>query len=381
MRSLAELLASAEGRSFLEARGVVLDRATFVDRLSPPARAGLAELLGLASGVVPVYVAHQTHVDFRRSVVSKLRAARDLDGGRLTAVMLWLDMDRIGSDKASTTITWPAADGNGAVRLVPHRLRNLESRFVPVEREQLEGVVAQLGAWIDGDARRTDGAHGRLGRLAAALLAEEPTTLARCTRSLASLLLHEQLAFDPPSAFVSTLADHGLLTDTLDDALNGIDDVVRVFNGAVDDLTGADVDPQVHPLADDYLPLNYACDRCGARRRLRHERGGDDHFAALDCSCGAVRRFHLGASELSLDELEGTGRWSTDVTLPVYLNDLAGGVVVGRSSALYGLVLNEVLEQALGRSPIPMLVPDDLADVLADEPTVDSVLYDYLMGT
>jgi hypothetical protein len=101
----------------------------------------------------------------------------------------------------------------------------------------------------------------------------------------------------------------------------------------------------------------------------------------LDCSCGARRRFHLGGRELSLGELEATGRWSPDVTLPVYLNDLAGGVVVGRSSALYGLVLDDVLERVLGRSPIPMLVPEDLAAVLAEEPAVDSVLYDYLVGT
>jgi hypothetical protein len=375
MRSLGDLLASPEGRAFLESRGVALDHGTFTERLRPPARAGLVELLALPPETTPVYVAHQTHVDFRRSVVSKLRAARELDGGSISAVMLWLDMDRIGSDKASTTITWPSVDGDGAVRLVPHRLRNLESRFVPVERERLEEVVAQLRAWSDGDA------HGRVERLAGALLEEEPTTLARCTRTLASFLLREQLAFRPPWAFVSTLANHGLLTETLDDALDRIDDVVRVFNGAVEDLAAADVDPQVHPLADDYLPLNYACESCGARRRLRHERTAGDHFALLECSCGAVRRFHLGASELSLGELEETGRWSTDVTLPMYLNDLAGGVVAGRSSALYGLVLNEVLEQALGRSPIPMFVPGDLADVLADEPAVDSVLYDYLAGS
>jgi hypothetical protein len=145
-------------------------------------------------------------------------------------------------------------------------------------------------------------------------------------------------------------------------------------------LAAADVDPQVHVLPDDYVPLHYACDECGARRRLRHERSAGDHFAAFECSCGAGRRFHLGRGELSLDELEETGRWSTDVTLPLYLNDLAGGAVAGRSSALYGLVLNEVLERALGREPIPMLVPGDLGEVLREPPAVDSVLYDYLVG-
>ena len=384
MRSLVDLLESAGGRSFLEARGVVLDGRVFAERLRPPARAGLIELLGLPPGSRPVYVAHQTHVDFRRSVVSKLRAARDLRGDSLAPVLLWFDMDRAGSDKAATTITWPAADGEGSIRLVPHRLRNLEPRFLPVARDRLAEVVAQLRAWIDGtvdDRGRAARAHERLDRLAGALPDGDPVTLAECSRALASGLLREQLSFRPPSAFVSTLATRGLLSDTLNDTLTAIADVVRVFNAAVEGLIAADVDPQVHALPDDYLPLNYSCDRCGTRRRLRREQSGADHFAVLDCSCGAGRRFHLGGRELSLGELERTGRWSPDVTLPVYLNDLAGGVVVGRSSTLYGLVLDHVLERVLGRSPIPMLVPEDLAAVLGEEPAVDSVLYDYLVGT
>jgi hypothetical protein len=375
VRGLADLLASAAGRAFLESRGVALERAAFVERVRPPARGGLVDLLGLEPGRAPVYVAHQTHVDFRRSVVSKLRAARDLDGDPVTSVMLWLDTDRIGSDKASTTVTWPSGE-DGAFRLVPYRLRNLESRFAPVDSERLDALVAQLGLWAG------DGAEERLRRLAAAVVEGAPATLAEATRALASFLLREQLAFSPPSAFVSTLVARGLLSATLADALGALDDVVRVFNGAVADLVAADVDPQVHPLGDDYLPLNYSCEACGARRRLRHERRGADHFAALDCSCGESRRFHLGrGTELSLGELAPTGRWSTDVTLPVYVNDLASGLVAGRSSALYGLVLDEVLEKALGRSPIPMLVPEDLAAELRAEPEVDSVLYDYLVGT
>ena len=194
-------------------------------------------------------------------------------------------------------------------------------------------------------------------------------------------LLREQLAFSPPSAFVSTLAARRLLARTLNDALGAIADVVRVFNHAARELIAADVDPQVRPLPPDYLPLNYSCERCGARRRLRLERDGADHFAAATCSCGARRQFHLGARTLSLAELEATERWSPDVTLPLYLNDLVSGVVVGRSSVLYGLVLDAVLVHALGRSPIPMLLPADLADALEARGEADSFLYDYLVGS
>ena len=194
-------------------------------------------------------------------------------------------------------------------------------------------------------------------------------------------LLREQLGFSPPSAFVSTLAARRLLARTLGDALAAIADLVRAFNDAVRELIGADVDPQVRSLPPDYLPLNYSCRSCGARRRLRLERDGADHFAATTCSCGARERFHLGARALSLGELEATERWSPDVTLPVYLNDLASGVVVGRSSALYGLVLDAVLVRTLGRSPIPMLLPADLTDALDAQGEDDRFLYDYLVGS
>lgn len=383
MRSLAELLARADGRSFLESRGVVLGTTGFAERLRRPAHSGLTELFELPSGSHLVYVAHQTHTDFRRSVVCKFRAARDLQRGSLAPVALWLDTDRAGSDKASTTISWPLPEGEASIRLVPQRLRDLEPRFLPVERARLEQVVEQIGAWIDrtvNDKDRRARARSRLEILATALIGDEPITLARANLALASCLLREHLAFQAPSTLVSVLATTGLLTEAIDDALNSIDDMVVVFNQAVEDLMAADVDPQVHHLRDDYLPLHYSCDQCGARRRLRRERTGSDHFAVMTCTCGAGYRFHLGSRDLSLGQLEPTGRWSADVTLPAYLNDLVSGVVAGRSSALYGLVLQEVVEKVLGRRAIPMLLPDELADVLTENSAVDSALYEYIVG-
>jgi hypothetical protein len=384
MRSLARLLESADGRAFLETHGVALSAEGFIGELRPPANPGLADLLRVDPGVHLVYVAHQTHADLKRSVISKFRAARDLRGPSPTSVVLWLDMDRAGSDRAATTITWPFPGQARSIRLVPQRLRDLEPRFVPVEDARLQEIVAQVGTWIEEtvtDQPRRVEAHERLGRLARALLAEPAGSLARANAAIAGSLLGEHLSFRPPSAFVSDLASAGLLTGALNDALDNLDDLIVVFNRAVEDLVSMDVDPQVHSVADDYLPLNYSCDRCGARRRLRHERAGLDHFAAMICTCGGDHRFHLGSRSLSLGELESTGRWSTDVSLPVYLNDMASGVVVGQSSALYGLVLRQVVEKVLGRRAVPMLVPEDLYAVLRDESGTDSVLFEYLTGT
>jgi hypothetical protein len=92
------------------------------------------------------------------------------------------------------------------------------------------------------------------------------------------------------------------------------------------------------------------------------ERRGRDLFAVATCRCGQNYAFHLGSGRAMLAELAATGRWSIDVSMPVHHNDLASGWIVGRSTALYGLVFNEVLSRVLGRTPIPMLAPAELAD-------------------
>jgi hypothetical protein len=71
------------------------------------------------------------------------------------------------------------------------------------------------------------------------------------------------------------------------------------------------------------------------------------------------------------------------VLLPVFLNDLASGVVGGRSSAVYGMVLNRVLREALGEDPIPMLVPESLVseDGVGTEPVGKSLVVSYLLDS
>ena len=77
---------------------------------------------------------------------------------------------------------------------------------------------------------------------------------------------------------------------------------------------------------------------------------------------GATYRFRLGRRELSFDEIVQTHRWSPDVPLPTLVNDSGEwSGWVGKSSAIYGMVLNRVLREAfLDKEPIPMLVPEGL---------------------
>ena len=53
------------------------------------------------------------------------------------------------------------------------------------------------------------------------------------------------------------------------------------------------------------------------------------------------------------------------------------GLVAGRSSGLYMMVINEVLRQVLGVSPVPILLPAELEHLASSPEITDSLLYDY----
>jgi hypothetical protein len=182
-----------------------------------------------------------------------------------------------------------------------------------------------------------------------------------------------------PAVTLSALMDRNILTASLDAYLERLDDVIAVFNEAVEELIALDIDPQVKPLEDDHLPLHYSCPKDGTRLRLTHDRS-DGSAAVATCRCGVAYRFDLGRSTPGLGELAGTGRWSPDVSLPVHHNDQAGGWIVGRSTALYGLVLNSVIERVLGGRPIPGWIPPELSSGPRPGSEPPTLLVEYLLG-
>lgn len=349
--------------------------ASFLEALRP-ARSDLGALTSSPGTAIPVYAGHQLKADYGPSVVAKIRAARDL-GARssdVRPVLVWLDTDRVGADKLTAGVQPRGRGGTVHVRFASRRHDEQEIRFVPVDPANLREAMRRLLSWSRQHGREV---AERAARLGAALVEAEPRTLADLSLAMTSFLVREHLGFDAPSALVSDLAEEGLMTEAIEETVSRIDDVISVFNQSVDALATADVDPQVQPLRPDYLPLHYSCDLDGRRCKLVHERRGPGHYAVTTCACGDRYEFRLGTESLSIADLAATGRWSVDVTLPIYLNDLVGGVVAGQSSALYGLVLNEVLEKVLGRTPVPMLVPEDLTTVLAGDPTI-GLLSEYL---
>lgn len=376
MRELSDLLGNDAGRALLADRGVHSDPAAFTAELRPPADASLGGMVEVPAGDPLVYIGQQACADYNAAVTAKFEVARLLGGAGVAPVVLWHDLDRAESERFGMRFFLPTERRPRSMWLAHRSLGDREARFVPVDRERLEQLFADLGTWVEQRSPdRPADARARVATLAEAVLSRPVETLGAANRALAGHLLRAQLGVDVPSVLLSALLECGMFTAPLNAYLAALDDVVRVFNAAIDTLLAAGVDPQVRPLADDYLPLFLSCPRCGVRRRLAHERAGADHYAAVVCRCGAEHRFHLGSDTLSLGELEGSGRWSPDVSLPVHLNHLASGIVAGRSSALYGLVLNEVMDRALGMRPIPALVPPGLpADAVAGE----TLLLEYL---
>jgi hypothetical protein len=80
---------------------------------------------------------------------------------------------------------------------------------------------------------------------------------------------------------------------------------------------------------------------------------------------------------LSIAEIAETDRWSPDVCFPIFFNDLVSGFVAGKSSAIYLIVLNDVLRQVLDKTPVPILVPKSLGANGSEPPQIDSLIYRY----
>lgn len=379
MKRLPDLLQTAEGCEFLRERSIFVSPDRFRDRLRPPPHSALLDHFGADADTHPIYMGQQVYVDYRRSVLVKIETLDRFSGeAGLLPFCLWMDTDRAGSDRLMTRFRWPNGAEPVTISLAPGAVKDREPRFIELEPERLSRGLDKLATYVF-QAPRGPHTRRRLNALRALVSHSRDLRLNHFNRRLTHFLLERRMQINLPSILVSEMLEYGWLDDPAGGCLRRISDVVQIFNETVERLARAGIDPVVRPLPPDYLPLYYACDTDARRLRLHHEVVGADHFAVGTCRCGMAYRFHLGRVELSIAELAATGRWSPDVLFPVLINDLVSGVVAGRSSALYGLVLNAVLNEVLGQRPIPMLVPADLGQSADSDPPFDSLIYHYLM--
>ena len=377
MHTLADLLNSAAGLRFLGTKGVFIDRKPFKARLQAPANPALAAHFGAEERKL-ICSGQQIYVDYHQSVLSKIEILRELEkDARLFPFFLWVDTDRSGSDNLMAKFAWPAPSKKGAITILPPGTKEVEMRFAQIDAAQLSSAIDRLETQLLQSNQKVAGAKEKYLQLRALFIDGHAETLGAFNLQITDFLLTHVLGFTPRSVLLSEQLDKPYLLETVNLFLNRVGEIVDVFNEARQTLIQAEIDPQVRELEADYLPLFYSCEIDNRRLRLVHHIDGGDHFAVCNCKCGQEYKFHLGKNTLSVAEIARTGRWSPDVCFPIFYNDLVSGFVAGKSSALYLLILNEVLRKVLDKKPVPMLVPESLRLNNAVDPQVDSLIYRY----
>ncbi len=374
MRDLIALRSTRAGRALLEKEMIFDDAERFSALLSPP-RFGEAAQTGQDN--LPVYVHQQTYLDFQSSVVAKLQAMRDLDDrmSNVRSDFIWIDTDRAASDKLGLRLYLPGGHGKVPVRLAPGGCERHETRFIALDRDRIHDALSRMRHVVV----QMPGDQGtRLERFERLIpILDSGGTLADLSLAVSGFLFAETLSFEPRPILVSNLIASRMLHTALETILNGQRQFVDVVNTRIRLLRALDIDPQIKPLPADYLPLFMKCPVDGRRLRLRLETDGCTKLACATDSGGGEHRFELGQTVLTMEALDRNVQWSPDISLPVLVNDLYSGMVAGKSSALYMLVLNTAMREVLSMVPCPVLVPADL-EVFPGQ--FDSLLYAYLCG-
>jgi hypothetical protein len=378
MQTLADLMNSPQGQAWLASKGVFTSQQQFTEGLKVPLRSDLAVTLGV-NGKKLICSGQQLYIDYHRSVLSKILTLREFqDDPNLFPFFLWVDTDRSGSDNLITKFAWPVDSKKGPIRITPSGIKDIESRFVQLDPVQLRGAIDKLGTHLRQSNVIRRSAKAKYQELRTFFDRESAGILSDFNYQVTYFLLNKHLGYSPHAVFLSEAINRGLITEAVDLIINHLDEVIRVFNASVQSMQELGIDPQVEIRDQDYLPLFYSCNVDHQRLRLKHVTDHSGHFATCTCMCGESYRFYLGTNTLSISEIAETQRWSPDVLMPAFFNDYVSGYVAGKSSALYLLIINDVLRQVLSKTTVPILVPESLSrsNPLPDQ--VDSLLYDYL---
>ena len=378
MQTLADLMSSPHGRQWLASKGVFTSPQQFKERLKAPARPDLAVTLGV-NGKTLICSGQQLYIDYHQSVLSKILALQEFkDDPNLFPFFLWVDTDRSGSDNLITKFAWPVDSKKGPIRITPSGVKDIESRFVQLDPVQLRGAIDKLGTHLRQSNVIRKSAKAKYQELRTFFDRESVRLLSDFNYQVTSFLLNKQLGYSPNAVILSEAINQGLITEEVNLVINHLDEVIKVFNISVQSMQELGIDPQVEIRDSDYMPLFYSCNVDNLRLRLKYVVENGDHFATCTCKCGETYRFNLGQNILSIAEIAETQRWSPDVLMPAFFNDYVSGYVAGKSSALYLLIINDVLRQVLGKITVPILVPESLGKSSSEPDEVDSLLYDYL---
>jgi len=328
-----------------------------------------ADAAGIARPVMsddgPIaFAGQQPYVDYYPAVPVKLDALAACGGASFYA---FADYAPLGSDPWMSRTELPSvAAVDGTLRLAFVRSsrawRDRDLRFVPPpDAALLELIEAKLKGMITDAARHVkfakSDAYAQLRELMAGY--EEARKRAHSLgafNAIASARLFQRLGFSLP--FVS-------LSDLLgcDEVLPSIAETLAIFirgrilvAEAVDEAMAYDDRGELHftRKEPDHVPLAIAGED-GVRRAVRLVMKGGDHLLVA-----GGETFNIGSADAaSLGVLlrQLRGRWSLDVFAPLFLFRLGvPGIVNGRGSIRYSLVLGHVMQRLLGERHPPNLL-------------------------
>jgi hypothetical protein len=364
----ARAFAGATAHVPLDTRHAALERAVRACAAPFARRAGLPDAPAAAWTSAPVYAGQQPYVDYYPAVLAKLDALEAAPARFYT----FADYATLRSDPWLARTELPSvSSADGLLRLHLHAVngpqRGKDLRFVPAPslavlddvREKLTAMVRRTARALGREAFDEQAAFERLRAvLANQREARERARSAAEFNAIWSARTFAELGFTTPLLSLGELLAHDDVLPSVAVTLSAFVRENALVAESVAEVLGADALGAIPfaPKEPGYVPLALA-DARGMRRPLRAERRGAG-WRLIEPRGGEA--FDVGSADGPALEafLRGVrGRWSPDVFVPVLLFRLGvAGIVSGRGSIRYSLVLAHVMRRLFGEPHPPNLL-------------------------
>lgn len=322
-------------------------------------------------GTRPCFAGQQPYVDYYPAVLAKLDALEECVGASFYGLG---DYAPLGSDHWMARTALPsvgAADGllsfnfHRSVRAQQGR----DLRFVAAPApsvlaelaEKLKAMITHTAKWVSPESFSKKSAFARM-RL---LLNDYEEARRRADNagefnSLWSVRVFHRLGFRLPFVSLSELLARDEILPSVAATLSVFIRENELFVESIDEALRLDDGGELNFRRKEpgHVPLALADSQSHVRRSLRMERRGTDYL--LVCTGGTKEVFNVGSADAgTLEELlrRLNGRWSLDVFAPIFLFRLGvAGIVNGRGSIRYSLVLAHVMRRLFGERHPPNLL-------------------------
>jgi hypothetical protein len=366
LKNLADLLSSASGRRLLSEHNIHVSCDEFLTTLKTP-KDSAPHMLGRRSGALPVYVHQQPSPDFSQSVVAKFRLLNNLrlmGGDHVEPWYVAIDTDRAASSKSPTRIAWHRAGRTEhTFRLTSPHSKYLEFRNIPVDLDRLRDSWQRIHTQVHRGCPPE--MEQRLEEVGPHFFPARTTSYGEFSAGLGCFLLKRTLGETTNLLTLSNLQKLPAVTNSICRLLSRRQSFISAYNRKLAVLQSLGFDPGLRLLPPDYLPFFYSCPVDGERMRLSVQRTGLSWAAQGTSRAGRTYRFSLDDGS-NINTLMETGRVSLDITLPVHLSSLFSGLVVGKSSALYCMIMKSAAEESLDEQLCPMIIPTALTEKHVD---------------